>query len=62
MPLGSRVAFGILSSVRACSLRSAQVPPHEREAAGFFMTLFLQAGIFLGAFVALGVKALNAAV
>lgn len=39
-----------------------QVPPHEREAAGFFMTLFLQAGIFIGAFVALAVKALNAAV
>lgn len=33
-----------------------QVPPHDREAAGFFMSLFLQAGIFIGAQVALGVR------
>ena len=45
-----------------CVCVCEQVPPHEREAAGFFMTLFLQAGIFIGAFVALAVKALNAAV
>ena len=55
------VTNGLFASI-AMMKGPAAVPPHEREAAGFFMTLFLQAGIFAGAFVALAVKDLNSAV